>query len=157
MFLYFLHGLLLFYPPYFKCNSSTMHHGCNVFCEGRVWAWKYELWTLCINTQGHYSLASRLMLHNLQHNTTQFICFLCWCLDCWASKFAWTICTQAPQAPQMGVLKLDHLVCYLPTFDGSRGILSFEQIGKLSYFNCVFFFPFAHLCHYMFLMKIVNI
>jgi hypothetical protein len=76
MFLYFLHGLLLFYPPYFKCNASTMHHVCNVFCEVKMWAWKYELWTLCINTQGHYNLASRLVLHNLQHITIHLLLVL---------------------------------------------------------------------------------
>jgi len=40
----------------------------------------------------------------------------------------------------MGVLRQDHLVCCLPTFDGSGGILSLEQTGKLSYFSSVFFF-----------------
>jgi len=72
------------------------------------------------------------------YNTTQLICFLFWCSNCWASKFAWTICIQAPQ---MVVLRQDHLVCCLPTFDGLRGIPSLEQIGKLNYFNNVFFFP----------------
>jgi len=50
-----------------------------------------------------------------------------------------------PQAPQMGVLRQDHLVCYLPNFDGSGAILSLEQIGKLNYFNSVFSFSLAHL------------
>jgi hypothetical protein len=36
-------------------------------------------------------------------------------------------------------------------------IPSLEQIGNLSYFNNVFFFPFAHLCHCMLLMRIVRI
>jgi hypothetical protein len=41
----------------------------------------------------------------------------------------------------MGVLRQDHLMSCLPTFDGSRGISNLEQIGKLSYFTNVFFFP----------------
>ncbi len=69
-----LHCLLLFYPPCFKCNSSTMHHVCNFFvrwkCEHGL---RYELWTLCIDTWGHYSLASKLVLHNLQHNATHLL------------------------------------------------------------------------------------
>jgi hypothetical protein len=45
-----------------------------------------------------------------------------------------------------GCLEVDHLVCCLPTFDGSRGIPGLEQIGKLKYFNNVFFF---FLCTFM--------
>jgi hypothetical protein len=35
--------------------------------------------------------------------------------------------------------------------------LNLEQIGKLCYFNNVFFFSHAHLCHCMLLMRIVRI
>jgi hypothetical protein len=45
----------------------------------------------------------------------------------------------------MGVLRQDHLVCYLPTFDGTCKILNLEQIGKLSYFSGVFFFPYTFM------------
>jgi hypothetical protein len=43
----FLHGLLFFYPPCFKCNFLAMHHACNVFCKVRVWTW-FEAWTMNI-------------------------------------------------------------------------------------------------------------
>ncbi len=33
----------------------------------------YELWTLCIDTRGHYNLVSGLILHNLQHNTAHLL------------------------------------------------------------------------------------
>jgi hypothetical protein len=39
------------------------------------------------------------------YNATHIICFLFCCSDCWTSKFAWTICIQASQAPHMGVLR----------------------------------------------------
>jgi hypothetical protein len=37
---------------------------------------KYEVWTLCINTQSHYNLASKLVLHNLQHDTIHLLLVL---------------------------------------------------------------------------------
>ncbi len=70
----FMRCLLLFYPPCFKCSSSTMHHACDFFVR---WEYehglRYELWTLCIDIQGHCNLASKLMLQNLQHNTIHLL------------------------------------------------------------------------------------
>jgi len=69
-----LHGLLLFYPPCFKCSSSIMHHACNVFCEVRMWTW-FEIWIMNILHQHprHCNLAFNLVLHNLQHNITHLL------------------------------------------------------------------------------------
>jgi hypothetical protein len=153
IFSFSLVSLFLFYPPCFKCSSLVMHHACNVFCEVRVWAsLRYEPWTFCISTRGHCNLASKLVLHNLQDNTAHLLLILV------LGLLSFKVCmSNLYSSTTNGCLRQDHLVCFLPTFDGLGGIPSLEQTRKLNYFSNVSFFPLTHLCHCMLLMRTARI
>jgi hypothetical protein len=116
---------------------------------------RYELWTLCINTRSHYSLASKLVLHNLQHKTTHLFPVLV--LRLLNFKVYMNNLYSSATSTTNGCLeRQDHHVCCLPLLmaEGESWILTKLESSTIL---TMFFFFLAHLCHCMLLMRIVRI
>jgi len=113
---------------------------------------RYELWTLCINTLGHYNLASRLMLHNLQHNTYHLLPILLFRL------LNFKVCiNNLYSSTTNGCPKAGSSCVLFAHFWWFRWNLESWANWKAQLFQQCFLFSLPHLCHCILLMIIVKI
>ncbi len=139
MFLSSLNGLLLFYTPCFKCNSSIMHRACNVFCEVRVWTW-FEVWIMNILHQHprHCNLAFNLVLHNLQHNIAHLLPILMFGL--WSFKVCMSNLNSSTMSTN-GCLEARSSCVLFAHFWWLKGNPESWANWKVQLFQQCFFFP----------------
>ncbi len=130
-------------------NASNLQCSLRWKCDHGL---RYELWTLCINTLGHYNLASRLMLHNLQHNTYHLLPILLFRL------LNFKVCiNNLYSSTTNGCPKAGSSCVLFAHFWWFRWNLESWANWKAQLFQQCFLFSLPHLCHCILLMIIVKI